>query len=147
MGRMTEPNCTRCGQEGADFLHIMWYCGNIERYWQQVIRKIGKVLNEPIIATLELCLLGIQREKRGSSRYNRMFLQEVLFLARKQIVEKWIQPNQPTVIQWVRAVNQVLPYKRIMYEQRGNLQRFENIWAKWNRSCFTLDVGIPENKV
>lgn len=54
---------------------------------------------------------------------------------------KMDQTNTPTLSQWVRAVNQVLPYERIMYEHRGNVQKYYKIWWKWNKSHLTIDIN------
>lgn len=64
MGRMAAPNCTRCGQEGADFLHLMWYCKSIRGYWQKVVSKLEKMINRPILDTDEVCLIRILQEER-----------------------------------------------------------------------------------
>lgn len=142
MGRMQASDCTRCGEGGTDFIHVMWQCGCIGRYWQQVVKKLGKVINKPMTATVELCVLGVVKDRVCG--YTKIFLQKVLFLARKQIVEKWIQPSPPTINQWVRVVNQIVPCEKIMYEQRGNIQKYDKIWEKLNKSHLTTDIGRPE---
>lgn len=75
MGRIPAPKCAKCGQEGADLLHLMLYCRSITGYWQQVISKLVEIIKRPVPDTMEVSLLGLLEEERWP-RYTKIFLQE-----------------------------------------------------------------------
>lgn len=54
-----------------------------------------------------------------SEKYLNIFLQETLFLARLQIARLWMRGAPPTLQQWIRAVNDTLPYKKVLYIHRA----------------------------
>lgn len=73
------------------------------------------------------------------SEYNRIMLQETLFMALKQIALRWMQPLTPAINQWIRAVNQIIPYEKIMYEHREVPNKYYKIWDMWCSFPMTLD--------
>lgn len=119
MGRMSTANCVRCRQGGADFLHVMWYCNNVLGYWKLIVDKLSKILRRQVPNMIEVCLLGLLEDEHWYG-CTKIFLQKALFIARKQIVEIWIQSTPLLVSQWVKAVNQIITYKSIMHDHRGN---------------------------
>lgn len=57
-------------------------------------------------------------------RHTKILMQEMLFLSQKQIAVRWMQVAPPSVNQWMKAVDQILPYKKKkkMCEHRGVTQ-------------------------
>lgn len=94
-------------------------------------------MNIEVPYTLEVFVLGLLKVEEWSE-YNRIMLQERLFMARKQISLRWMQPMVPTTNQWIRAVNQIIPYEKIMYEHREIPNKYYKIWDLWCNSPTTL---------
>lgn len=45
-------------------------------------------------------------------RHTKILMQEMLFLSQKQIAVRWMQVAPPSVNQWMKSVDQILPYKK-----------------------------------
>ena len=136
MQSIASPKCLRCSAKRADFIHIMWFCPVISRFWQEIIQILSSVLNMPVPLTPETCLLGILDEITWS-RYHKIMLRETLFTARKTITVKWIQVKPPAVKNWIRAVNQILPFEKVLYMHRGCSTKYNKIWDNWSQSTLT----------
>lgn len=74
----------------------------------------------------ELGLLRLLDEEQWP-RHTRMLLRDSLILARKQIAVKKMQPSPPSVWQWFCAVNQILPYMKVLCVHRGCQQKYNKV--------------------
>lgn len=45
IGRMENPECSRCAQSPGSFIQQFWRCPNLHHYWQDVIDVINYVYN------------------------------------------------------------------------------------------------------
>lgn len=61
-GLLEDVRCTRCGQDGANFMHLVWDCTLIHRFWQHVVKVLFDMTLEKIVCTPELCLLGLLKK-------------------------------------------------------------------------------------
>lgn len=50
--------CPKCKVEGADFAHLTWNCGVIQKYWDTVFRSLSLMVEQSLHPTPLLALLG-----------------------------------------------------------------------------------------
>lgn len=84
----------------------------------------------PYLCAPHQCLLDILSLPE-EEKYLNIFLQESLFLDRMQIARSWIKATPPTIQQWMGAVNDTLPYKKVVYLHRGCPANYNKIWDRW----------------
>lgn len=49
----------------------------------------------------------------------------------------WIQPTPPTLTAWMADINATLPYKRVIYINRGCPTCYHKIWDRWLEASVT----------
>lgn len=119
------PMCPKCSlAEGT------WQCSNIQAYWLQVTQFLHDNMGTPVGMDPKLCLLGLLPDVEVD-KYQTIFLCESLFLARKVVAKAWMQAVAPSLRDWKREINTVLPYRKMIYIHRGRPQKFSNVWDRW----------------
>lgn len=77
---------------------------------------------------------------QGFWTYLNILLQETLFLARLLSARTWLRGTPPTLRNWIRAVNNTLPYKKVLYTHRGCPKKYYKIWDRWLEDTSTCDT-------
>lgn len=96
---------------GADFLHLMWHTDFIFKVFEASNRKTCQLYWLDQFHVLLRCVLGLLEDEIWP-RHTKILMQEMLFLSQKQIAVRWMQVAPPPVNQWMKAVDQILPYKK-----------------------------------
>lgn len=137
MGRISSPACIRCTTSRSDFWHMIWDCPVIRGFWGEITNLLSEVLKVTVPLAPEVCLFGILDEEQWP-HYTRVFLKEVLFLARKAIAMRWMGDRSPSLSQWRKMVNSVIPLNSLVYKHRGCPAKFGKVWGLWCDSPVTL---------
>lgn len=125
--------CIICNQATGTFFHLLWQCPQIQAYWVQVVRFLHDTMGSPVTLQPKLCLLGILSDPE-INKFQKVFVHETLFSARKVIARAWMRPNPPEFPHWLAEVNNTLPYKKLIYIHRGCPLKYEQIWDRWTQS-------------
>lgn len=110
--------CPRCLIALGTFDHIIWQCPRIQVYWSQIVQFLHDQMGSPVALDPKQCLLGLFPEEE-TDKFTRHFLYETLFTGSKIIARNWIQAAAPTLLAWIAEINNTLPYKKVVYTNRG----------------------------
>lgn len=138
MHRIPTSACTRCSHQRADFAHVLWLCPVIDGYWQQVVVTLSLPSSIPVPCHPRICQLGILNEEQWP-KYTRILLWEMLFIARKAIALEWNWSAPRSIRQWIRMVNHLLPYEKLIFEHRGCPGKYSKVWDVWCSSTLTIE--------
>lgn len=122
--------CTRCGADGADFIHVVWSCPVVEGYWREVLSEINSIGELTVPFSPIPLLLGICDFLEAPQR-KKLFVFYTSFYARKAILLQWNQTQPPTKKVWLSLVNAALPLYKLTYLGRNCPRKFDKIWASW----------------
>lgn len=48
----------KCGEQNADYTHIIWSCGIISEFWEKAVEQLSKIFNIQITRDPLTLLLG-----------------------------------------------------------------------------------------
>lgn len=122
--------CPKCMGELGTFIHVVWECPLIQKFWTEVVEVINAVGNLNIQRNPIILLLGVC-DNVIPSVHKRLFVFYASFYARKAILLRWKQPDPPTVTQWRGIVDSVLPLYKATYINRKCPKKFSRIWGAW----------------
>ncbi|XP_041433292.1 uncharacterized protein LOC121398297 [Xenopus laevis] len=123
MGRVASPSCPRCGAPVANFIHLMWDCPVILRFWRAIVNFMATELELPQILNPATCLLGLL-DSVVPRVHTRCLIRLLFFYAKKVVALHWM-------------VNSQLELYKLTYLARGCPKKFENIWNPWLESPAT----------
>lgn len=121
--------CPMCKSTESSFYHLLWSCPQIQGLWKQIVTFLHDNMGSPVTLDPKQCLLGVFPSPM--EKYTKVFLQETLFSCRKIIARKWMRPLPPEIKEWKAEVNGTLPYKRVIYINRGCPDKHNRIWDRW----------------
>uniref|UniRef100_A0A803J318 Reverse transcriptase domain-containing protein n=1 Tax=Xenopus tropicalis TaxID=8364 RepID=A0A803J318_XENTR len=136
MGRLEHSRCLRCNEPDADYMHLLWNCPDIQRFWQQVMRFLADELSLPQVLNPITCLLGLVDSLLPKTA-SRSLMRALLFYAKKTVALHWMGPQPPTLNKWIKLINSQLELYRLTYLARGCPLKFEKIWNPWLESPAT----------
>lgn len=96
-------SCPRCSHPDADFRHMVWDCGALRLFWEEVVSKLSKVLGRDLPLTLHTCILGLFPRPPKRKVGNR-FIDLALDLAKRRIGLTWKSARRPLLATWSRDV-------------------------------------------
>lgn len=78
--------CTKCKITDGTYLHCLWSCPKISKYWTCVTKEISAILKRRICKDPGQFLLGLPPSNKFADRKQFMLVNKLLFLARKCIL-------------------------------------------------------------
>lgn len=52
-------------------------------------------------------------------------------MSKKLITRKWMQPQQPTVEDWIEGIHDIYQMEKVSFSLRTQEETFWWIWTKW----------------
>ena len=122
----------KCKVQQGDFIHLIWRCPKLHRYWEKVSQCITRVAQVPVPLDPLVYLLGaIDPGEFTKGKY--YMVTRLLYLARKLIAHYWMASGVLTGKQWIAYVNSLLGREHLAYKRRKAEGKFEDIWHSWLR--------------
>ena len=122
------PLCSKCKDKNGTYIHCFWECSEISKFWVAISKELDKVFKSKITMKPGLFLLSLPDRRIPLNPSNVTLLHKLLVLARKCILFNWIMDKPPTVRQWHREIQKVLPMERMSARSKGNEDIFIKIW-------------------
>ena len=123
------PLCGKCKREVGSYIHCIWHCPLIFKFWGKISQEINLIFSKNIQIDPVLFLLNLSEEGLSLSTLQQKLLYKLLLLARRCILFQWIKPRPPTVNQWYGEIFKVLPMERVSSVLKGNESYFDKLWA------------------
>lgn len=129
-GLIASPLCTRCEREDGTFLHTVWLCHSLAKFWQGVFLCLSEVLGWELPYTPQLALLHVMVEV-GGNIYKRHLLQLGLALAKRDIAREWRAPLAPSLVKWKAGMDFCMGLEQPIFQARGCPRKHYKIWRRW----------------
>lgn len=131
MGRAITAECRRgCGREGS-FLHIIWECEYIQRYWSVIHNTLSTVLAVTILPEARRCLLNIW-EPTDLDTYAIQWATLGFMIAKRNIAQAWGAETPPTLQEWKNNMDWNMFREKDVFVSRGCPRKWSRIWSSWN---------------
>ncbi|KAJ1105639.1 hypothetical protein NDU88_003044 [Pleurodeles waltl] len=88
----------RCGADETRFIHVVWLCPGIQRFWQTVQKDLEEITGERSELTSLLALLGYNKDVPPATR---RLVAIGLLLARHRIALQSARGPLPTLNKWL----------------------------------------------
>ena len=98
-GIREDPSCASCGLSPADFLHLVWTCDSVRKYWLEVFWTIGKMVPLVLDPNPYLALLG---DVCMVPSVHQRCIAHALLLAKRRVALLWMASSVPRVSDWVK---------------------------------------------
>lgn len=131
MGMSGGNECRRRCGDIATFFHILWKCGKIQTYWQEIHRTMREVLEIDIRLEARRCLLNIW-EPTDLTSHTKTWVTLALMIAKRNIAQKWGAEQPPTLDQWKLDLDWSMFREKSIYKARGCPGKWSKIWENWN---------------
>ena len=94
-GKYTSPLCPRCSVSNGSLIHMLWRCPKLQKYWGKVFQTLNTLCCTGIACAPKIAILGIVPVGTLPIEMNKLWTR-TLYLARKLILQKWIDIAPPT---------------------------------------------------
>lgn len=121
------PVCLKCKIEISDLTHCYWSCVKIQKYWNDILFEIQKVLKKKLEFNPIFLLLGLS-DKSITDMYQKKLYNVLTFCARKSILMHWITDKAPTVSGWHRTIMEYIPLDFLTCLLHSKTNVFERTW-------------------
>ena len=121
----------RCQGTEAGHLHVFWSCPMLTDYWQNIHRTLEEVFRSTIPFRFDVLYLGNVPQTVRST--DRALMLTLLTASKKAITRKWLEPQPPSIENWIDIIHQIYTMEKLTYSLRLQQDRFSDIWSGWIR--------------
>lgn len=121
------PFCLKCKTGIGDLTHCLWSCVKIQKYWNDVLFELRKVLKKDLELDPVSLLLGLPSDHITDS-YQKKLYNAMTFCARKNILQHWISDKAPSIVGWHRTIMEFIPLDFLTCFLHYKTNIFERIW-------------------
>ncbi len=100
MGFTASNNCSHCkGNTPDNYIHALWFCPPVQRYWYRICEDLSKCLKCSIPASPLVCLLGDLDGVTTEGNTTHMAF-TALCIAKKTVLMNWKNKNNLNINQY-----------------------------------------------
>lgn len=121
--------CWRCSAHEGTYLHMIWDCRPIKKFWTEVCRCVSKITRTHIEPDPAVCLLGIF--SRLANQANNKWLAIAFTVAKKLLYCHWKGTSAPSIQVWFNVLIKIAKLERVIYCNTNSVDKYEKVW-----SCF-----------
>ncbi len=89
IGLTASNNCSHCkGNTPDNYIHALWFCPSVQRYWYRICEDLSKCLKCSIPASPLVCLLGDLDGVTTEGNTTHMAF-TALYIAKKTVLMNW----------------------------------------------------------
>ena len=93
------PRCLRCGDEDADFYHMVWKCSVLVPFWEEICGYLTWITGRAHLLTPRACLLGLYPRPKKSKASSKL-IDLAFALAKRTIAMHWRSQDAPSITEW-----------------------------------------------
>lgn len=129
--------CWRCNTTEGTYIHIWWECDGILQFWTQIFQIYSEIYNKPLLPSPSIALLSILP---GTIKSQKNGLLKFFVSAGRQLIPRhWKTTTSPSLIEWVREVNNYMLMEEMQAQALDKYAKFSFVWSIW-RSYSTSDI-------
>ena len=146
MNPSLSPLCLKCKIEEGDYIHCIWSCHKIQRYWLRVVQQLNVIFNLEFELD-PLCLILGLTDNRIADKFHKRLFNLLAYAARKNILLSWINEKPPTKKEWHKIIMQCMPLEFLTCLLRSTTDAFYKTWDPYLRYigpqlADTLTIGF-----
>ena len=122
------PLCVKCKKEVVTYLHCIWQCPLIARYFKNITKELSSIFHKTVKLEPDLFLLNIPKGQLLLSAGQLTLMGKLLLLLRRCVLFQWIKQKTPSVTQWYREIFKVFPMEHLSATLKGNDDLFYSVW-------------------
>lgn len=131
MGRGETGLCKRNCGEPSTFLHIIWECPLIQKYWKKVHIIMKDVWGVRLRLEVKRCILNVW-EPTDLTAKGKTWATLGQMIAKRNIARLWGADTLPTIRSWKADLDWCMLHEKSVYIARGCPQKWIAIWSNWN---------------
>ena len=89
--------CIKCEKEKGTFFHCIWQCTEIQTFWREIKLRIQNILQIQIPLLPQLFLLGLYPDDLKIKKYQHMFVDLRVLMAKRITALSWRNTKSPSV--------------------------------------------------
>lgn len=120
--------CVKCEREKGTLFHCIWQCIQIQKFWQEIKQCIQNILQIQIPLVPHLFILGLYPHNLKLKKYQQIFLDLSVLMAKRVIALSWKSTSSPSVKRWLTELSSTLPLEKITYTIKHQQHNFHQIW-------------------
>ena len=129
--RGTGVECWRsCKQNTANHFHVFWECPVLVEYWKEIHEHLEGAFGIVIPFRFDSLYLGNLPYDQLDSNDKKLIL-ILLMACKKAITRKWLQPQPPTIEDWIEITHDIFRMEKLTYSLRNQKEKLFWIWTKW----------------
>lgn len=137
--------CNKCKIEEGSYIHCLWDCVHINKFWGDVLKEINVIVGETVSISPLFCILGMDPPDISTTKLTLVNI--LLFCARRCILLKWVSEESPNVTQWINGVLEFMPLEALSFYLKEEPYKFDKIWGPFmtylGPNCLeTLTKGV-----
>lgn len=121
------PVCLKCKTEIGGLTHCYWSCVKIQKYWNDILSEMQKILKKQLDLNPVSMLLGLSND-RVNDKYQKRLYNVLTFCARKNILMHWIMDKAPSLSGWHRTIMEYIPLDFLTCLSHFKTDVFEQTW-------------------
>lgn len=127
MNSSLSPLCSKCKIEVGDYIHCIWSCPKIVRYWSGVVQQLS-VIFEVEFGPDPICLILGLPDRRLINKYHKRLVILLMYGTRKNILFSWIDEKPPSKKGWHKIIMQCMPMEYLTCVLHSTTDAFHKIW-------------------
>ena len=104
--------CWKCGYKDADSLHLLWGCGEVQKFWEQFTRSIFNMIGRSWTPDCKSVILGLGLEDDIRGNIKREWLKGCL-VAKVLLVRYWGTEVLPSLAEWEQLMYRISIYEKL----------------------------------
>uniref|UniRef100_A0AAR2LWN9 Reverse transcriptase domain-containing protein n=1 Tax=Pygocentrus nattereri TaxID=42514 RepID=A0AAR2LWN9_PYGNA len=129
MGLRETNICTNCtGNYIENYMHAIWSCMPVQRFWQTICEDLSTWFHCDIQASPKLCILGDISELNIETNISPIVL-TALCIAKKTILMKWKSKNDLCITHYRNLLLDHISLERMSATTKNQLTTFESLWS------------------
>lgn len=121
------PLCWKCNSESGNYVHCLWSCVELQRYWSSIVNELSAIFNVSIRMDPMCLILGLPEGQITNSAHKRL-LSILTFAARKNILLFWTKNGAPTIKSWHNIVMDCIPNEYLTCMLHSKTDAFYKVW-------------------
>ncbi len=131
----------KCNEAKGSFIHCIWECDKIRKFWGEVRDKISTILSVNIPLKPIVILLHLYPEDLKLRARERTFTNFAILQAKRLIALNWKKDTAPSIGAWIKCMAQYMSMERITYILKNKLDVYKGIWKPFKDFINNEDIA------
>ena len=128
MGFIDQNTCSLCPNTVDNYVHALWFCTPVLRFWEEVTGELGKIINTLLPLSPSFALLG-DLSSTTISHPLQTFILVALTVAKKTILLNWKDRTKISKYHWLNLLSDHANLEKLTHSHKDNITTFHETWS------------------